>query len=264
MVAASLDNFSPNVLRLTAALGGLALLLMSVGVLVNGRLGFPSDDVNERFSFATTLSDEHGPGRILFASTERDLVPGEARPGPGFWYRVLDGNGTTQDEVWLPPQGRGADQLVGALADITSGGDLRPGNGLAPFAIDWVVLDGPNFVLDDVFLAQLDLVPIPLDPESRVFENGGALPIAGTPENPWAESGTGYSGEATESRVPLAVEFDDDWGPDGSRTGWSVTVDGVAGEADYVASATQTMLPVLSLVALIVALAMIGLGARRG
>jgi GT2 family glycosyltransferase len=264
VVAASLDNFSPNVLRLTAALGGLALLLMSVGVLVNGRLGFPSDDVNERFSFATTLSDEHGPGRILFASTERDLVPGEARPGPGFWYRVLDGNGTTQDEVWLPPQGRGADQLVGALADITSGGDLRPGNALAPFAIDWVVLDGPNFVLDDVFLAQLDLVPIPLDPESRVFENGGALPIAGTPENPWAESGTGYSGEATESRVPLAVEFDDDWGPDGSRTGWSVTVDGVAGEADYVASATQTMLPVLSLVALIVALAMIGLGARRG
>lgn len=263
VVAASLDNFSRDVFRLTATVGGAALLIMSVGVLMNGRLGLPADDVNDRFSFAVTLSEDAGPGRILFASSDRALVPGEARPGPGFWYRVLDGTGTTHDEVWLPPAGRSDRELRETLRSIASGAELRPGSALAPFAIDWVVLDGPSFVLDEMLLAQLDLVPIPLDPESRVYENDDAAPLAGTPEQPWVRSGTGFTGRPIDDRVPIAVSYDSDWGPDAQRSDWSLHVDGSAGRAGYRETGAGLAFPVATLVLLLGAIGMIGVGAYR-
>jgi GT2 family glycosyltransferase len=264
VVAAAIDNFSRNVFRLIAAIGAAAMLVMSLGTLVNGRLGLPSDDVNDRLSFGVTLATGHGPGRILFASTERDLVPGEALSGPGFWYRVLDATGTTQDEVWLPSAQEGDEQLHQALIEIASGADLRPGVRLAPFAIDWVVLEGPEFVLDDALLAQLDLVPTPLDPDSRVFENGESEPLAGSESEPWVRSGAGYSGEGVDIEVPLAVNFDAGWERDGARDGWSVLVDGTAGRAWFAPSGMARVAPVASLVVVVGALVSIALGRRRG
>lgn len=263
VVAASLDGLSRNVFRLAAAVGGLAILLISVGTLMNGRLGLPAGDVNERFSFAISLSEERDPGRVLYASTDRELIPGEALPGPGFWYRMLDARGTTQHQVWQPPEGEGDVELRETLGEIASGADLRPGAALSSFAIDWVVLEGDSFVLDDALLAQLDLISTPLDPDSRVFENREAVPIAGTADDPWSRAGTGFEGDSTDSAVPVAVTYDSAWSPDASRSGWSLTVDGNQGRAWYVAGAMELILPVASIVLLVGALVMVAVGRRR-
>ena len=263
VVAASLDNFSRDLFRLASAAGGIAILVVSLGTSINGRLGLPAGDVNERLSFTTTLSEDGGPGRILYASPERELIPGEARSGPGFWYRVVEGEETTQHQVWLPPDQTGDVELQQALTEITSGSELRPGSSLAPFAIDWVVLEGSDFVLDEALHAQLDLVATPLDPESRVFENRSSVPLAGTEESPWLRSGTGFEGESTDSAVPIAVSFDEDWQPDASREGWSITVAGSEGRAWYAASAVDMALPAGSALLVLAGAGMVVVGRRR-
>jgi hypothetical protein len=261
--AAALDGFSRNVFRLVSIGGGVAVLLLSVVTVGNGRLGLPAGDVNERLSFATTLSETPDPGRILHASVDRTLLPGEVRSGPGFWYRVLDGAGTTNDEVWLPePQG-GDDELLAALVDISSGSELRPGDRLAPFAIDWVVLEGPSFVLDDVLIAQLDLTPVPLDPDARVFENDQALPVAGTSDVPWQRSGTSFVGEPVDGEVGIAVNYDDGWEPDGTRSGWSVAVDGSEGEASFSYPGIDSYLQLGVVALLLGSLVLVIVGRRR-
>jgi hypothetical protein len=83
VTAAALDGLSRNPLKVVAALGGLAILLMSIGPLMNGRLGLSAGDANERLSFALTLLEEDGPGRMLYASSDSDVIPGEALAGPG-------------------------------------------------------------------------------------------------------------------------------------------------------------------------------------
>ena len=263
VVASALDSLSRNVLRLVASLAAIVVLVMSANTFLNGRLGLPRGDVNERLAFAVTLADGPDPGRILYASVERHLVPGEARPGPGFWYRVVDGLGTTHDEVWLPPNQTGDLELARTLTDVASGAELRPGSSLGEFAIEWVVLEGPSFVLDDALLAQLDLVRTPLDPESRVFDNRNSVPLAGTEAAPWTRRGTGFEGIRTDSAVPLAVEYDEGWEPDAIENGWSTLVSADEGRAWYSASATQMLLPIATLSALVGAGVMILLGRRH-
>jgi GT2 family glycosyltransferase len=236
VVAAAVNSLSRNVLRLTAVLGGLALLVMSIPGLANGRLGLPAGDVNDRLSFATTLAGPEGVGRILHISVDSTLIPGEVRAGPGLWYRVLDGEGTTNDQLWLPSPLDGDEELADVIEDIASGAELRPGERLSSFAIDWVVIEGPQTPLDEVLVAQLDLVPVPLDPDSRVFENHSASPLAGTSDLPWMRSGVGFAGEPSTSVVPLAVNFDDGWAPGAERASWFVEVDGSEGRADFTAS----------------------------
>jgi hypothetical protein len=263
VVAAVLNTPSRNVLRLTAIAGGLALLIMSVPVVANGRLGLPGGDVNDRLSFATTLAGPQGVGRILHVSVDRTLIPGEVRSGPGLWYRVLDGEGTTNDQVWLPSRLDGDRELADALDDIVSGAELRPGERLASFAIDWVVLEGPQTPLDDVLTAQLDLVPLPLDPDSRVFENDSASPLAGTVERPWTRSGVGFAGEATTSLVPLAVNFDDGWNPGATAMSWFVQVDGSEGRAHFTTSRLDLYLEMAVVLVLAAGLALIVIGKVR-
>ena len=263
VVAASLDGFARRAYRMVALVGGVTILVISLGPLLNGRLGLPPGDVNDRLAFATTLAEESGPGRILYASTDRDEIPGDARAGPGFWFRVLDGAGTTQSQVWLPPERDGDALFEQALSEIAAGAELRPGRTLAPFAIDWVVLEGPEFVLDEALLAQLDLVPTPLDPDSRVYENRNSVRLAGTADNPWQLSGAGFAGESVDGRVPLAVNYDSGWEPDSSRDGWAVTVDGSAGRAWYSATSIDTALPIASMLLMVGAIASIAVGQRR-
>lgn len=263
VVAAGLDNLSKNVFRLVAAAGAVAILVMSAGSLLSGRLGLPSGDSSERLSFAVTLAGSEGPGRILYAAADRDLIPGEATAGPGFWYRVLDATGTTHDEIWLPPAQDGDERLQAALEEISSGVELRPGARLGSFAIDWVVLEGPEFVLDAALLAQLDLVPTPLDPDSRVYENGESVPLAGTQDAPWQRSGTGYSGARVNTEVPLAVNYGESWERDGTPQEWWIAVDGSNGRAWYAATGDRLALPIASLAVVVGGLVMIGVGRRR-
>jgi hypothetical protein len=263
VVAACLDGFSRHILRLVAAAGAVVILVASMGTLANGRLGLPAGDTNDRLSFGLTLAESHGPGRILHAAVDRTLIPGEARSGPGFWYRVLDATGTTLDEVWLPPEQVGDVELSAALDEVASGAELRPGRRLSAFAIDWVVLEGPTFVLDDVLLAQLDLAPLPLDPDSRVYENTVSAPIAGTRDSPWARSGTGFTGPGSDGEVPLAVSFDEGWSEDGAPSGWSVVVDGTAGRAWFSPEPVDLALVGAPLVVFLAAFGMIVWGRRR-
>jgi GT2 family glycosyltransferase len=263
VVAAALNSLSRNVFRVVAVFGGAALLALSVPGVVNGRLGLPSGDVNDRLSFAATLAGPEGPGRILHVSVDRNLIPGEVRSGPGFWFRVLDGEGTTSQQVWLPEPLDGDNDLADALDDITAGAELRPGERLASFAIDWIVLEGPANPLDDVLMAQLDLVPVPLDRESRVFENLSASPLAGTAERPWLRSGVGFEGPSTSSPVPLAVNFDPGWSPSPRQASWFVEVDGSEGVASYETSQVNRYLEVAAVVVLAAGLALIGLGRIR-
>jgi GT2 family glycosyltransferase len=263
VTAAALDGLSRNPLKVVAALGGLAILLMSIGPLMNGRLGLSAGDANERLSFALTLLEEDGPGRMLYASSDSDVIPGEALAGPGYWYRVVDATGTTHDEIWLPAEEEGDLLLEDALIDISSGADLRPGMRLAEFAVDWVVLDGETFVLDDALLAQLDLVPTPLDPESRVYENRESQPLAGTAESPWAREGTGFAGDSVDGSVSLAINFASGWEPDGARDGWKVSVDGEQGAASYSPELMDLALPAATILLALAALALIAVGRFR-
>lgn len=262
-VAAALDSLSRDLFRVVAAVGGIAIVVASIIGVGNGRLGLPAGDVNARLSFATTLAPEHGPGRILHASLDRSLIPGEVRSGPGFWYRVLDGRGTTLDEVWLPESQSGDADLSESLVQIASGAELRPGERLSSFAVDWVVLEGPSFILDDVLKSQLDLVPLPLDPVSRVYENDRAVPLAGTNASPWAPDGVDYSGDPVDGVVGLAVSYDDGWGPDSVRNVWSVSVEGSRGIASWAAPAFDTIIAAISILLLVGALGAIALGRRK-
>ncbi|HUG32456.1 MAG TPA: glycosyltransferase [Acidimicrobiia bacterium] len=263
VVAAALDSLSRNILRMVATAGAIAILLVSIGSSGNGRIGLPGENVNERLGFSVTLADDHNPGRVLYASVDRGEIPGESRPGPGFWYRVLDGQGTTHDEVWLPPGRDGDARLAAALGDIASGGELRPGEALAPFAIEWVVLEGPIFVLDDALTAQLDLVPTPLDPGSRVYENREAVPLAGGDSIAWSRSGTGFAGARTSSDMRIAANYADGWQRGGTRDRWAVAVDGTPGRAWYSPANSEFVLPGAAMVVLIGALVMIVWGRSR-
>ena len=233
IVAAGLNSLSSEPRRLLATLASIAILLVSVADMSNGRLGLPDGQINQRFDFASTLAEEGGPGRVLVASTQRSDLPGEARSGPGFWYRLVDGDQMTIDEAWLAERGAGDDSLYSALESVATGSELRPGDLLAPFAVDWVVLLGPEFQLDEALVAQLDLVPTPLDPDSRVFENQAAVPLAASEEFIWTRAGVGFSGEPSGGRVALAVNYDPGWGPQPEPSDWATSVSAETGQASF-------------------------------
>lgn len=246
VVAAGLDALSTDPRRIVAVVASLAVLVLSIGTIGNGRLGLPSGDVNNHLEFAATLAGESGPGRVLVATTQRDEVLGEARPGPGFWYRVVDGSGTTSDEILLPPALPGDQSLDDVVARIATGAELRPGELLAPFAIDWVVLFGPRFRLDDVFEAQLDLVPTPLDPVARVFGNPASAAMADAGfDAVWGRDGTGFAGESGSGRVTLSVNHDAGWQPEPGPSEWKATVSGAEGAATFSAGNSAMILTAL-------------------
>lgn len=264
LVAAGLDGSSAGVSRVITSLVAAALLIVSVGPLTNGSLGLPAGDMNDRLAFGSALAGSEGVGRMLIASVEREEIPGEARPGPGFWYRVVDGTGMTLDEVWLPDPALGDQALDDAIRRISTGAELRPGSLLAPFAIDWVVLVGQQFRLDEVLVAQLDMVPTPLDPDSRVFDNLLSEPLAITSTDEiWVRDGTGFAGPAAQSRVSLAFNHDRGWSPGGEPIGWHGSVDAVDGVAAFSGQAADRWLALAGAVLLVAALVLIGVGRAR-
>jgi hypothetical protein len=264
LVAAALDHLSVEPRRLLASLGAVAMLLVSAGGLLDGRLGLPPGDVNERLAFASTLADDSAPGRVLLISADRPLIPGEARPGPGVWYRTVDGGGTTIDEVWLPEPSTGDLQLDGALGRIASGADLRPGALLSEFAIDWVVIVGAESAFDTMLQSQVDLVPTPLATGARVYENPESAPLASTDDGPtWVRQGTGFAGEPSEGRALLRVNYSQGWGPEPELDDWFTTVSAADGEADFAATGYLAWAPHAAAGLLLAALVLIGWGRVR-
>ncbi len=234
VVGVSLDRFSFSPLPAISLLAASAMLVLSVVGIFGGTYGLPRGDRNDELSFAISLADDGQPRRILYASGERADVPGESRPGPGFWYRVLDGTGTTNDEVWLPEMRAGDFKLEGALTDIASGGSLRPGDKISEFGIGWIVLDGPPNALDSALASQLDVVPLPLGDDIRVFEVPGADPLAVADNGDlWSRDGLGWTGDAGTGRVALAQNYTTNWQPEGGQVDWYTSVAASSGQATY-------------------------------
>ncbi len=276
VVAAALDHLSIEPRRLLAAVSAVAILILSVGGLVDGRLGLPAGDDNDQLSFASTLAGAGGPGRILMVSVDPNLIPGESWPGPGFWYRTLDGQGTTIDEVWLPEERPGDELLDESIDRIASGAELRPGLVLSQFSIDWVVIAGPESPLDQILESQLDLIPTPLLPESKVYENPGAAPLAAgslvipVPEPPlgdgeliWAREGAGFGGRPGSGRIGITVNHSPGWQPDAMSEDWHLTVAANEGAATFSGSGYLAYAPYVAAGLLLAALMFLAWGARR-
>lgn len=233
LVSGTTDRLGFDARRGVGYLAGVAVIAVSLMSMIGGRLGLPAGDMNDQLAFATTLAHEGGPGRLLLISTDRSQIPGEAEPGPGFWYRLVDASGMTQDEVWLPPALPGDSELRGVIDVMASGSELRPGAALGPYAVDWLVLLGDQSYLDAVLGAQLDLVPTPLDPAARVYENPHADPVAAGGGVFWGRSGTGYAGAPVAQPVRLSSNYDRRWGPAPEASEWAVVVDGGDGVARF-------------------------------
>ena len=154
----------------------------------------------------------------------------------------------TMDEIWLPESQEGDERLETALSELGAGGELRPGQILASFGVDWVVLQGPPFRLDEVLVTQLDMVPTPLDPEWRVYENLVEAPLADAGDVVWARDGTGFAGPEALTRVRLALNYDDGWQPEPRVSDWAVEVAGGTGRASFMGSGLLTLIPALSLI----------------
>lgn len=259
VTSAGLDLLSAEPLRLVSVFLAVTLIGLSVGGgLANGRYGLASGDLHDRYGFAEVLSEDSEPGRVLIVSTDRAMIPGEARSGPGFWHRLVDASGMTHDEVWLPESLPGDEALSEALELLAAGGELRPGEVLAPFAVDWLVIEGPETVLDSALIGQLDLLPTPLATGARVYENLSRQPLAGA----WQRSGTGYAGEPL-ARVRLAVNISEGWQPDPVPEDWALTVDGQNGRADFSSPGGALALVTLGPIAFLVGLGLIVFGRRK-
>ncbi len=260
--SAGMDRLNFEFAPILAVAAAAAILIMSVGTLSNGRYGLPAGDVNEDLGFASVITGDDGSGRVLIASTLRSDIPGEARRGPGFWYRLLDGVGTSHGEVWLPPPSPGDTLLLETLEAITKGDVLHPGVLLAPFAVNWLVLEGPGFRLDEVLLNQVDFVSIPFDSEIRVFQNLIEAPIAASDLVTWEPRGAGFGGESSSTPVRLAVNHSAGWSPDSISADWSVTVNGAAGEAGFRGSWLMRVLSIMGGLVLLAGLTLIVIGRR--
>jgi len=264
VVAAALDRLSIEPRRLLASIGAVSMLLLSVAGLVNGRLGLPAGDINDRLGFASTLAEQGSPGRVLVMSTDRSLIPGEARPGPGIWYRVLDGQGTTLDEVWLPEPQPGDLQLANSIDRIASGADLRPGELLAEFAIDWVVVEGTETPLDPILDSQVDLVPTPLVTNADVFENPRVDPLASVEDGVvWQREGTGFAGPASTAPALLRINYSHGWEPQPELEDWFTTVSGIEGAAVFSATGYLSYAPYAAAVLFVMALGLVSWGRAR-
>ncbi|MDP9145811.1 MAG: hypothetical protein M3N43_14175, partial [Actinomycetota bacterium] len=214
-------------------------------------------------------------GRILVVSVDSNLIPGESRPGPGFWYRTLDGQGTTIDEVWLPEVRPGDEELDESIDRIASGAELRPGQLLSQFSIDWVVITGPESPLDQILESQLDLIPTPLLPGSKVYENPGAVPLAAgslvmpEPEPAsdgeliWARQGAGFGGRPGPGRMGISVNYSPGWQPDAISEGWHLTVAATEGAATFSGTGYLAYAPYAAAGLLLAALALLAWGTAR-
>ncbi len=263
VVGAALDRIKFEVIPMISALAALVMLAVSTAAIFGGSLGLPGGDRNADLSFAGTLADDGQPRRLLYASTDASLVPGEARSGPGFWYRVLDGSGTTIDEIWLPPERAGDRQLSAVVDRIASGEVLRPGASLAEFGIGWIVVDGPESALDSALESQLDVVPLPFDSVARVYENPNAVPIALSDRGEvWATDGAGWTGDAGAGRVSLAINYTTGWEPAGGPVDWYTSVAASSGTASYSGHTVNLALGYASAVVLLGGLVLIVVGRR--
>jgi GT2 family glycosyltransferase len=247
-----------------ACIAGLAVAASTALVMVEGRLGLPPDRLTEALEFTETLSEPHGPDRILLVGEPAD-IPGEARLSPsGYAYRVVSAPLPTLDEAWLAPPLPGDDELAAVLAGIEQGRILRPGAALAPFGIRWVVFTS-QAILSEGFRTQLDMAPLNLAGGLVAYQNEVSSPRAATLEGrPWRFDPPRYTGAAQpEGRVVVAENADSRWGEDWSESGWRNEVGAPDGSTEFAQDPTRRALSILA-GAMLVASAVIALWGGSG
>ena len=225
---------------LGAAVVVIAVSLTSIG---SGRLGLASDQWDDRLTFVSGLSDDPEGVRTLVIGLPGSL-PGDSRTADGYAYRLITGDEATSDQSRLAPPRIGDRALAEVLGRIDRGDILEPGELLAPFAIQWVmVVDDLEF--SDLLAAQIDLSEVPLSRGVRVFRNDSFAPraVAGN----GAVWDSGYS-TATGPSASTDVRFADNastrFGPDWSQDGWANVVSGADGAVTYEPEPTRRALGV--------------------
>lgn len=211
---------------------GLLVIGSSLLVIGNGRQGLPPDAWSQRLDFISGLSEDVDAVRTLVVGLPESL-PGDARLGEGYAYRLVTGNVPTLDQARLAPPRVGDRSLHGVLERVALGDELRPGELLAPFAVEWVVvMDRSRF--GDALGAQLDLTEVPLAEGVRVFRNDSFQPRVTTDGAPWDATHAGAVGTPDpDLRVRIADNASVRFGPEWSQDDWANTVSGSEGEITY-------------------------------
>ena len=222
--------------RLLMGLGATAAGVIAVSALLvvaPGRAGLPSDQLAANISF-TAVAEGTAPSdsRILVIGPPETL-PGDSRTVRGAGYRVVSAPMPAMWEAWLADEQVVDFALEADLESMIDGEVFRGGEILAPYGIRWVIALGPT-PLEDVFGAQLDLIPLgTIEGAAFAVEEGPAVRAVASFGAVWERTPAGYDGPAGIGRVTLAEAANSGWGPDGRFDGWATSVSGAQGEARY-------------------------------
>ena len=227
VVAGAFDALEPlesagairrTVVRLGIA-GAIGSVLLVIVAVPSGRAGLPGDDWST-LAFADSRAGSHGTDRLLLIGPGSNM-PGEFRRlADGTAYR-LTGGFPTFDQARLPSPRAGDDSLAATLEGLADGTELRPGEALAAFGVQWLVFTGDS-PLAAVMASQLDLRPLP-QLVYQVFESevDGYRAVTDS-QTPWTWEGPDYVGRAAEGTVRIAENADPRWGPgDWQQRDWA-------------------------------------------
>lgn len=218
--------------RGVAALAAAALVFVSAGQVVNGRVGFPADQWTDRLEFTASLGLDTDAARVLVVGPPSEL-PGEHRTDGGVSYRVVPLSGPSLESARLAEPRLGDEALSDLVSSITGGELVRPGQALAEFGIGWVAVIGdPSFTA--AMAAQVDMDEVPVSEDLTVFLSDNPAPraIADTGVV-WTTDGARFVGPAAAGSLRIADNAVPGWGPDWEQDDWANRVSAIDGVAAY-------------------------------
>ncbi len=219
IVGAALEGFSRlealsswrQVLTATALLGGGMLVAATLLLAGPGRAGLPQDEYRNALRFTTAQGDPT-LARVLIAGPAEEL-PGESRRLDGAAYRVVSAPVPRLWEARLAEPRLADEELEATLRSIIAGDVARAGEALAPFGIRWIVILEPS-PFEDVFDAQLDLIPLSGLDRPVFLSEVEAVRAASDAGDVWAWDPPDYRGEVRAgATVFVAENADQRWGP---------------------------------------------------
>lgn len=218
--------------RMAAWLGSLLILASTFLAAVDGQAHLPASTHWSNLDFAAALGPDSSDQRILLISAT-DALPGQARAGEGYWYRLVAGTGVSLEQGLLPQPGPGDLALSATLNQIISARDLRPGEKLAPFAVRWLVVSGDT-PFQTALSEQVDLVPLPISAELSIYENPLAYPrVASSRPGSWEWEFAQASGPPHSGTVRVSEQYHSDWQPTPRLDGWAMEMSAQAGQAAW-------------------------------
>jgi hypothetical protein len=218
--------------RAVASFAAVVLVLMSLGHVLDGRVGFPGDEWGGRLDFTASLGSEIDAARVLVVGGANDL-PGEHRTRDEVAYRVVPIGGPSLEGARLGTPRLGDDALSDVVAAISGGELVRPGELLAEFGIGWVaVVDDPSFAA--AMSAQVDMDEVPVREDLTVFLNSVEAPRAVSSAGAvWVQDGVALVGPAGAGSVRIADNASSGWGPDWQQDDWANRVSAADGVASF-------------------------------